>query len=227
LDHYESLGYAISEQDICDSTFFEALRKDYEGRRQADLLWNETQGDGSRSYFPVYHDARDRTLIPSIIQASKGLIDLENYRLDKVAFLVGGKDIQAPHYDGGMPNNAPQDVKNKAGVSVVIAIEEDTYICVFDKDSMKLLSDGSHSIEYTKIFVPKGRAMFFNSFTCLHGGFDYSKFQKTKKLRDLKNNHARMFARFTRNGVERSLTKNDFNLLEKVSKYIEKECAGA
>jgi hypothetical protein len=174
----------------------------------------------------VYNEKADKQLIPSIIKASKGLIDLENYSLDKVAFLVGGLNIQAPHYDGGMPNNAPQDVKNKAGVSVVIAIQEDTYMCVFDEDSLTLLSDGSHSIEYTIIFVPKGRAMFFNSFTCLHGGFDYSKFQLTKKLRDLQNNHARMFARFTHKGFKNTLPKNDFFLLEKVSVYIEKECAG-
>jgi ankyrin repeat protein len=117
-------------------------------------------------------------------------------------------------------------VKKIAGVSVVIAIQEDTYMCVFDEDSLTLLSDGSHSIEYTNIFVPKGRAMFFNSFTCLHGGFDYSKFQLTKKLRDLQNNHARMFARFTHKGFKNTLPKNDFFLLEKVSVYIEKECAG-
>jgi hypothetical protein len=228
LDQYKSFGWAISEQDICDNTFFEALRKKYETLppKEADLVaWNETQGDGSRSYFPVYNVEADKQLIPSIIKASKGLIDLENYSLDKVAFLVGGLNIQAPHTDG-ISKDLPEDVKKIAGVSVVIAIQEDTYMCVFDEDSLTLLSDGSHSIEYTIIFVPKGRAMFFNSFTCLHGGFDYSKFQLTKKLRDLQNNHARMFARFTHKGFKNTLPKNDFFLLEKVSVYIEKECAG-
>lgn len=224
MDHYKTCGWAISEQEICNDIFFEALRENYEQPAEARKAeWNETWGDGTRSYFPVYNVEADTKLIPSIIEASKGLIDLDNYDVDKLAFLVGGLNIQAPHFDG-MSKNVPEDVKKKAGVSVVIAIQENTYMCVFDLDSKTLLSNGSHSIEYTKIFVPKGRAMFFNSFTCLHGGFDYSEFHVATKLRDLKNNHARMFARFTHKKVEKSLTKNDYYLFENVSVYIEKAC---
>ena len=68
---------------------------------------------------------------------------------------MGGSDIQAPHKDGRG--------KGKV-VSVIFATDDNTYLCIFNPNSVKDKGNGKQSIEYRKVSIPKGKAIFFNSF---------------------------------------------------------------
>lgn len=126
---------------------------------------------------------------------------------------MGGDNIQAPHFDG-IGN------KNSKGVSVIFAIDDGTYLCVFNEKSLKQIGDGKNSIEYRRVFVPKGRAIYFNSFICLHGGGKYEDIGNTSERLD-SGRHLRIFGRW----INPSTINNtiDFFLKKDVTEYI---CTG-
>lgn len=173
------------------------------------LSWKQTFGDGSRIYAVITgNNVVHSDLLPKIINASKGVIT-ETLKIEKFAILMGGSDIQAPHYDGRGEGK---------GVSVIFAIDDDTYLCIFDPGSVKDKGDGKQSIEYRKVFIPKGRAIFFNSFLCLHGGFKYEEEYDSSTCLDGAR-HLRIFARFTDPSTMNDF--NDFNLFPDVDEYIQ------
>ena len=126
--------------------------------------------------------------------------------------MIGGSDIQAPHNDG-------RGGKNCKGVSVIFAIDDNTYLCIYDRSSIKDSGNGKKSIEYRKVFVPKGRAIFFNSFSCLHGGFKYENGYISSPICVDGGRHIRIFFRFV--DASTMIDSNDFYLLPDVNEYIE------
>jgi hypothetical protein len=198
----------FTEEEVTE--FKKDLLKSYSPRRTRTLLdWKQTRGDGSRLYAVITgNNVVHSNLLPKIINASKGVIT-ETLKIEKFALLMGGSDIQAPHYDGRGVGK---------GVSVIFATDDNTHLCIFNPKSVKDKGNGKQSIEYRKVSIPKGRAIFFNSFLCLHGGFKYEeKYERSSCLKG--NRHLRIFARFTDPSTMNDF--NDFNLFPDVDEYIE------
>jgi len=187
----------FTEEEV--TKFKKNLLESYSPRQTRTLLdWKQTRGDGSRLYAVITgNNVVHSNLLPKIINASKGVIT-ETLKIEKFALLMGGSDIQAPHYDGRGVGK---------GVSVIFATDDNTFLCIFNPNSVKDIGNGKQSIEYRKVSIPKGRAIFFNSFLCLHGGFKYG------------DRHLRIFARFTDPSTMNDF--NDFNLFPDVDEYIE------
>jgi len=216
VQHFESHGWVLSgqifEEEKGFSAFKENLMEYYTSRAGRELLtWKKTGGDGYRWYAEITGDIKvNSTLLPQIIKASRGLIG--KLEIEKASFLIGGSDIQAPHNDG-------RGGKNCKGVSVIFAIDDNTYLCIYDRNSIKDIGNGKKSIEYRKVFVPKGRAIFFNSFSCLHGGFKYENGYISSPLCVDGSRHIRIFFRFVDSST--MFDNNDFYLLPDVNEYIE------
>jgi hypothetical protein len=228
-DHFKKHGWAISqpifekEEDL--SSFVEKMTERISTSVGKSLIsWNRTGGGGSRFYTEITGQVVDLGVSQKIKNASEGIITTE-YDTEMLSILMGGSDVQDPHVDGiGRKNGTSK------GVSVVFAILDETYMNVYDKESIKgIYENGMYkgkSIEYYRVLVPKGKAFYFNSFTCYHGGDKYD-VDSGKKWSDgtvdiNKKRHIRVFARYT---VKSSWEfDNNFYLSEK--DIIEKICKG-
>jgi hypothetical protein len=196
-EHYSSNGWAISD-DVFDSAkeADDALEKILEVYKckelKGNLQWSATAGNGSRTWAQmVGNPTIDDVFVPKIRTASQGLIT-EDYKTDKVAFLKGGKQIQAPHYDGNHKGKGDFD----AAVSVNYACYEETSIVLYDPDSVKIIEGDKKSIEYKRVYVPKGKAIYFDAYRCLHGGDNYANIEIDPPT-VFGSEHLRVFSRFT------------------------------
>ena len=194
-EHYDKHGWAISDyvfdsHSDADNVLINLLN-DYKRNQVRGLLtWSTTAGNGTRAWASV--DGNDRienVFVPRIIKASQGLITHE-YKKDKVAFLKGGHGIQLPHYDGDPNSKKACDV----AVSVNYACYKETYFNVYDMESIKNIEDGKVSIDYKRVYVPKGKAIYFDAYRCLHGGDDYSHTEIERNV--FGTEHLRLFSRF-------------------------------
>ena len=223
MEHYGTHGWVLSEPLIKEHEFpgfMKTLMLPYENRENADLLrWQETGGNGSRTWAPITgNDPFNDFLDEKIRTGSNGVIPI-HFSREKTAFLMGGNDIQAPHFDGRGKGN---------GVSVVFATQDDTYMCVYNESSIKPVDPDDFSkgfsIEYIKVHVPKGCAFYFNALKCLHGGYMYEDYSTNYSVNLKKGRHVRLFSRYLE---KESMTdpKNDFHLLAldkgfKLTEYI-------
>jgi hypothetical protein len=203
--HYDKHGWAISDY-VFDSKrdANNVLIKVLNGYKSSEvrglLQWHKTAGNGTRAWASMDGNVTIENLfVPRIRDASQGLITGE-YKKDKVAFLKGGQGIQAPHYDGNPNAKSSFD----AAVSVNYACYEETYFVVYDKNSIKEIEDGKFSIDYKRVYVPKGKAIYFDAYRCLHGGDDYSK-TEIERRNVFGTEHLRFFSRFILGASE-----NDF-----------------
>jgi hypothetical protein len=181
------------------------------------LMWRTTGGNGSRRWTPIDGNASICNLLEKKIrEGSKGVIP-PDFKREKTAFLLGGNDIQNPHYD---------DRGNGKGVSVIFAAEENTYMCVFDRQSVKFIDSKKpslgKSIKYKKVFVPKGRAFYFDAFHCLHGGYKYHDNDGICSNDVLQSGgHLRLFCRFIQPARVEEI-EIDFHLLgDDIRMFIE------
>jgi hypothetical protein len=193
--HYDKHGWAISDY-VFDSeseadNVLKKLLNVYERTSVKGLLtWSTTAGNGTRAWASVDGiDIIEKVFVPKIRGASQGLIT-DEYKKDKVAFLKGGQGIQLPHYDGD-----PSSKKDcNAAVSVNYACYEASYFVVYDNDSIKEIENGKVSIDYKRVHVPKGKAIYFDAYRCLHGGDDYSRTEIERNV--FGTEHLRLFSRF-------------------------------
>ena len=219
-EHFVKHGWAISqpifenEEEL--STFVEDMIKKLNTRvGKRHNSWNKTGGGGSRLYTEITGQVKEEGGVSQkIISASEGIIT-SAYNTEYLSILMGGSDVQYPHFDGKGRENG-----TSKGVSVVLAILDETFMNVYDLDSIKEIHvDGNQtgkSIEYSRVFVPKGKAIYFNSFTCYHGGDKYDDISCRWKdnISDVSNGrHFRVFARYT---IQSTWDiDNYFNLTEK------------
>ena len=231
-EHFEKHGWALSqpifEKEGELSDFVKKLKDSLNNSQIKQLVsWKKTGGGGSRWYADIT-GLVDEGVSQKIKFASEGIITPE-YDSKMFSILMGGSDdVQDPHLDGKPKMDDKKNVTSK-GVSVVLAIKDDTFMNVYDLSSIKYVYENGScvgkSIEYKRVFVPKGKAFYFNSFTCYHGGdkYDEDNAQWKNDTVDLCNDrHIRFFGRYTITSTWDD--DNNFNLTEK--EIVKKICKG-
>ena len=69
------------------------------------------------------------------------------------------------------------------------------------------------SIEYKRVYVPKGKAIYFDAYRCLHGGDNYADIEIDPTV--FGSEHLRVFSRFTL-----GKSGNDYFPVPNINTYI-------